>query len=562
MKINQIITLLALLILQPSIGMQLETQTQEKQPISNVLKNELISLLHAELIKKPQDISRRADRKLQEIITASKSLLTDKVELAHVAQTLKIDTQQLAKLLNNILQRAQTALDISTKKTQQLIASIQSAQVEVKPASASQPQAIAIPAPTIPLWQAADQGDIAAVKWHISHGTNVNSNSPSNETPLMLAAGNGHKEIVMLLINAGANLNQRTTNGYTALRIALLLQHPSIAKELIAAGTDVNLVYPNGTTALIIAVRDGYEDIVKDLIAAGANTNAKDDDNITALMMAAFHANHRLVKVLLDAGAHVNDKDNTGKTALDYAKLSNVTTINLLTDAIKLQTIPSKSAKEAEQITSPLPAEPAITIPTSSAIEAGWVTVSKAPKEQINVPQITENRPPLIKAAKRGDIQTVKQLLKEGADINARDTQGNTALGVAARWGYIDLTNMLLARKANPNIAEETGLTPLHDAVIGGHIRIVQSLLDKGADINARDTHRGRTPLHWVVRMTVGAPIKIAKQNSIETSIAMLNLLLSRGANPSIVDYKNNTPLKLARALKLTPLVQVLEKAQ
>ena len=47
-----------------------------------------------------------------------------------------------------------------------------------------------------------------------------------------------------------------------------------------------------------------------------------------------------------------------------------------------------------------------------------------------------------------------------------------------------------------------------------------------------------RTPFNWLVRMTVGAPKKIAAQVTVERSVELLNLLLSRGADPSIGDKK------------------------
>src|ERR1700733_6899002 len=133
MKINKIITLLGLLILAPCRGMQLETQIQEKQPISNSVKNELISLVRAELTQGPQDISRKSDYKLQQIATASKSLLADKAEVARIAQTLKTNKQQLTQALNNIWQQAHTALNTSTKRTAQLTTlttSVQKPQIE------------------------------------------------------------------------------------------------------------------------------------------------------------------------------------------------------------------------------------------------------------------------------------------------------------------------------------------------------------------------------------------------------------------------------------------------
>jgi len=102
--------------------------------------------------------------------------------------------------------------------------------------------------------------------------------------------------------------------------------------------------------------------------------------------------------------------------------------------------------------------------------------------------------PKLHDAAKAGEIETVRSLLAQGADVHAKDQYGATALHEAAAHGRKDVVELLLSKGADVNAADVKGLTPLHQAASNGHAAVVKVLLDNGADPDARDM-RGRTPL-------------------------------------------------------------------
>ena len=77
-------------------------------------------------------------------------------------------------------------------------------------------------APDIPLWKAAYNGNIEAVKQHLAAGTDVNVKGGfADGTPLHYAAANGHKEIAELLIEKGADLNAKDEDGGTPLDVAI-----------------------------------------------------------------------------------------------------------------------------------------------------------------------------------------------------------------------------------------------------------------------------------------------------------------------------------------------------
>jgi tankyrase len=104
----------------------------------------------------------------------------------------------------------------------------------------------------------------------------------------------------------------------------------------------------------------------------------------------------------------------------------------------------------------------------------------------------------IIKAAKRGDVPTLKTLLAQDKNlIEARDTDGSTPLHCATWKGHPEVVKALLTAGAEVNAINQNdhwGTTPLHAAAHANQAVIAQLLLDHGANPKARD-HEGRTPL-------------------------------------------------------------------
>lgn len=104
----------------------------------------------------------------------------------------------------------------------------------------------------------------------------------------------------------------------------------------------------------------------------------------------------------------------------------------------------------------------------------------------------------MIKAAKAGDVATIKSLLKsDPALIEARDTDGSTPLHCATWKGHEKVAELLLKEGANVNAVNQNGhwgTTPLHAAAHANQAKIAQLLLDHGANVKANDME-GRTPM-------------------------------------------------------------------
>lgn len=148
-----------------------------------------------------------------------------------------------------------------------------------------------------------------------------------------------------------------------------------------------------------------------------------------------------------------------------------------------------------------------------------------------------------LKAALRGDIAAMEQLLAQGADINTRNDQGETALRIAAVNNDVPVARFLLDKGADPNMADIYGRSPLSRAAGEGYNALLKMLLaapDIQVDAQKKD---GDTALRLAV---------------IHNQLESARLLLAAGANPDIQNGEGNTPLIRAAADGNTEMVKLL----
>jgi ankyrin repeat protein len=152
---------------------------------------------------------------------------------------------------------------------------------------------------------------------------------------------------------------------------------------------------------------------------------------------------------------------------------------------------------------------------------------------------------PVADAAMRRDGARVKLLLKQGADVNAAQGDGMTALHWAATHGDADEARMLISAGARVGAMTRNGnYTPLHLAARAGNAAVVKALLDGGANANAKTTSGGATPLHFA-----------AAQGSVD----VITALVDKGA---LVDARegawDQTPLMWAAAYNRVDALRAL----
>ena len=156
---------------------------------------------------------------------------------------------------------------------------------------------------------------------------------------------------------------------------------------------------------------------------------------------------------------------------------------------------------------------------------------------------------PLLDAARRGELETVRELILRGADVDAVRGDGMTALHLAAERGHAEVARALIDAGAAVDAGTRIGrYAPLHLAARGGHGAVVARLLEAGADPNAATTNSGVTTLHLAAGTVNGA--------------ATVTALLEHGADPNAREASaGQTPLMFAAAANRAAAVTALLEA-
>ena len=161
---------------------------------------------------------------------------------------------------------------------------------------------------------------------------------------------------------------------------------------------------------------------------------------------------------------------------------------------------------------------------------------------------------PVADAAQRRDITAVRQLLRQGADVNAAQGDGMTALHWAVQHGDIELGRTIIYAGGDVHAGTRIGrYTPLHMAARSGDVGFVTLLLEANADPNGMTTNSGATPLHLAAAsgdpgvltelIQAGATVDVKESAWGQTPLIFaaannrveaIRVLLSSGADPSI----------------------------
>lgn len=148
----------------------------------------------------------------------------------------------------------------------------------------------------------------------------------------------------------------------------------------------------------------------------------------------------------------------------------------------------------------------------------------------------------LLSAAANGDTAAATRLLGQGADVEAKNNQGDSPLLLAARAQKEEMADLLIAKGASLEDKNNQGDTPLIAACTVGSTGLTRLLVAKGSDFNARDDV-GATPLMYA---------------ALAGNTAILDLLLAKGAAMNAADDNGKTPLMYAASAGSANAVKLL----
>ena len=358
----------------------------------------------------------------------------------------------------------------------------------------------------------AANGEVEVVKTAVELGAKIHIRDALGRSPLHLAAKDGHTPVVEVLIESGAKVNTKDFEASSPLHHAAKNKHVGTITKLIEAGTDLNARDHRGRTALHIAAHYGYIEIAEVLIEAGADIHIKDKKDSNGQVSSPYFIR----------------RDRHAWTALNYAVyFKNIVIAEMLAD---------RGAKIN---------------PIGGAVaSAEWEALLKPVSFKTST-ETTEKVNSLPLAARFGQIESVKALSEAGADLNARDELGNTALHIAARFGQIELAKALIELGIDINAQNGRALdldTALFVAIDEEQDEIAIELIRAGADwriLSSIISPKGWTALHAAAR---------------RGQTAVVEEIIKAGAKINETDTEGNTALSIAKKFGNQETVQKLEE--
>ncbi len=325
-----------------------------------------------------------------------------------------------------------------------------------------------------------------------------------------------------LLDRRDVDLDAGQADGMTALHWAVYFEDLAGTEMLLEAGADAKVANRYDVTPLSLACQNGNAAIVKRLLEAGADANAERRGGETVLMTASRTGVLEVVRALIDNGAKVHATERNGQTAIMWAA----------------------AAGHADVV--------------DALIDAG-ADFRQSLRSGFN---------PFFFAVRQGHIDVVLRLLAAGIDVNeamdpARKAgngpdDGTSGLLLAVENGHFELAEVLLREGADAR-DQRLGYTALHAITwvrkplrgdgdpppIGSgktsSLELVRSLVTHGSDVNAR---HGKHPAgNYRLNRTGATPFLLAAETG---DIPLMKLLLDLGADPTIVNADNVTPLLAA----------------
>jgi len=344
------------------------------------------------------------------------------------------------------------------------------------------------------LVEATKHRDSKSISLLLKQLVDVNTPQPDGATPLHWSTHWNDLETVDLLLRAGANVNASNDFGVTPLSLACTNGSVTMVQKLLKAGADSNAVLPSGETLLMTAARTGNADVISTLLNNGADIHAREiTKKQTALMWTVSESHLEAARTLIDHGAEVQ-----ARSASDFT--------------------------------------------------------------------------PLLFAARQGNLDMVHLLLASGSDVNETAADGSTPLLITTVLGHFELAEFFLKAGANPN-ADGAGYTALH--WIAGtweshmtpqfehtpraerwfglpstrRITFAQTLLNYGANPNSRLLKQPPRYGSSIIARNYfigGTPFYLAASAG---NVDMMELLLSRGADPLLMAENKTTALTMAAGL-------------
>jgi ankyrin repeat protein len=399
-----------------------------------------------------------------------------------------------------------------------------------------------------PLSLACTNGNAAMVERFLDAGADANASLPGGETMLMTAARTGKVDAIRTLLARGADVHAKEPRrGQTALMWAAAEGHVAVIEELIKAGADFRTPLDSGFTPLMFAVRQGHIGAAKALVKAGVDVNQPVQvranpklpegerplrAGMTPLDLAVANGHLELAAELVDAGADPNS-NRLGYTALHMLVYIRKPGIGDNDPG------PEGSGKMSS-------------LEFAKRLVAKGADVNARITRRVN---LTNTRfhdigaSPYLLAAMTADADYMKALVALGADPSVKNAEGSTALMTAAGLGtrspgedagteeeVIEAMQVALDHGADINAVDNNGETAMHGAAYKNLPGAVTFLASKGAKI---DVWNARNKFGWTP-LTIARGYRFGNFKPSDVTVAAIEqVMLAAGVIPPDAKEEN-----------------------
>ncbi len=388
-----------------------------------------------------------------------------------------------------------------------------------------------------PLSLACTNGNPSMVAALLNAGADADATLQGGETALLTASRTGQLQCVQLLLKHGADVNARERKGQAAIMWAASEGHADVVAELIAAGADKNEQLPSGFNPLFFAARAGKTKAVEVLLKHGVDVNQilhspsggkAPRKGTSPLMMAVENGHFDLAIRLVDSGANAND-ERSGYTPLH---------------AISWIRKPNRGDGDDGD---PAP----IGSGAMDSLQFVRALVARGANVNLQLARGSSGRgklgrkgaTPLMMAAVTADLPLLKTLVELGADPLIPNEEGATSFMAAAGVGslapgeeagteseVLECLEYLLKLGANIDAVDTHGETAMHGAAYKSLPNVVAFLSEQGAKIDVwnRCNEFGWTPL------SIASGTRVGNFKPDPATMAAIELVLAQaGVKPT-----------------------------
>lgn len=304
----------------------------------------------------------------------------------------------------------------------------------------------------------------------VSHDVRVKDERGHN--PLHIASKRGAVRIVELLLSKGADIHEKTLDFNTPIIIASEYLNEEVVSFLLANGANVHDRNHQANSPILLAAKNGYDEIIYLLLSHGANIHDRNLENLNPIMLAAKNGHYEVVELLLKAGQNINTRTDTGDSLIILAAKSGHD------DVVEILVKNGANIHDKDSYGK---------TPMTIAIENGFhriISVLLASGGLVIYERdLSSDNSLILLGARSGHWKVVNVLMKRGANIHHKASDGSTPMSIAIENGFHKIVNVLLSvdifgGAGGANFERDSGsnISLIELAMNSGYVEVVKVL--------------------------------------------------------------------------------------